>query len=307
MRKAVGRRIEQNTAGVLAVAPGAAGLLVIGLETAGGVEMDDAADVVTVDPHAKGVGGGNDGAIAGHEMLLRLVALVRAQAGVVAEAAETLANGLDGLAGGGVDNRWLRLVEEFGQGFELVFLAAPPDDAEGQVGTLEAGDEMRHVGAAQLLDNVVAHNRRGGGGKAADLGNAELLNELADPRVVRAKVMAPLADAVRLIDHQEVRREIAHGPAELAGAQALGRDVEQLQLAGRKVLEHLSPGRRREGAVDEGGGYALGAERIDLVFHEGDEGGDDQGVAGLEEGGKLVAQRLAGAGGHDNAQLVIVH
>ena len=41
-----------------------------------------------------------------------------------------------------------------------------------------------------------------------------------------------------------------------------------------------------------------------LVVHEGDEGGDDEGSAGLAgllagDGGELVAEGFAGAGGHD--------
>jgi len=40
-------------------------------------------------------------------------------------------------------------------------------------------------------------------------------------------------------------------------------------------------------------------EGIDLVLHEGDEGGDDEGDSVEEEGGELVAEGFAAAGGKD--------
>ncbi len=51
--------------------------------------------------------------------------------------------------------------------------------------------------------------------------------------------------------------------------------------------------------MDAGDAEAEGGELGGLVVHEGDEGRDDQRGAAAGEGGELVAEALAGAGGHD--------
>ena len=53
--------------------------------------------------------------------------------------------------------------------------------------------------------------------------------------------------------------------------------------------------------------YAVGLEGVDLVFHQSYEGGDDEGQAGQGDGGELVAEGLAAAGGHDDEGVAAVH
>ena len=49
-----------------------------------------------------------------------------------------------------------------------------------------------------------------------------------------------------------------------------------------------------------------GGELGGLVFHEGDERADDQGGAAAGDGGELVAEGFAGAGGHDEQDVAAV-
>ena len=49
-----------------------------------------------------------------------------------------------------------------------------------------------------------------------------------------------------------------------------------------------------------------GGELGGLVVHEGDQGADDQRGAAAGDGGKLVAEGLAGAGGHDEENVAAV-
>jgi hypothetical protein len=63
----VARRGEQQAAGGPAVAPGAAGLLVVGLERPGHALVADRPHVGLVDAHAEGVRGDHDLGLAGHE------------------------------------------------------------------------------------------------------------------------------------------------------------------------------------------------------------------------------------------------
>ena len=46
------------------------------------------------------------------------------------------------------------------------------------------------------------------------------------------------------------------------------------------------------------------ADGVHLVFHQGDQGRDDDGRSLQEEGRKLVAERLAAAGGHQHKNIV---
>ena len=82
-------------------------------------------------------------------------------------------------------------------------------------------------------------------------------------------------------------------------AQALRRDEEELQVA----VEVVDAGLARGGAVAPGVDalhreVAL-LELGHLIFHQGDQRTDHQRGAAARHGGQLVAQRLAGAGGHD--------
>ena len=75
----VARRGEQQAARGLAVAPGAAGLLVVGLDRARDALVADRPHVGLVDAHAERVGRHDDRRLAGHEAPLRLRAHARAR------------------------------------------------------------------------------------------------------------------------------------------------------------------------------------------------------------------------------------
>src|SRR5262249_24789935 len=66
-------------------------------------------------------------------------------------------------------------------------------------------------------------------------------------------------------------------------------------------LELAAPG-GGHGAVHLGDGEAVAAEAVGLVLHQRDERRDDEGGGGAAqlEGWQLVAEALAGAGGHDD-------
>ena len=68
--------VEEHDLGGLAVAPGAPGLLVVGVERLGDLGVVDPAHVVLVDAHPERGGGDDDADLAVHEALLDRVALV---------------------------------------------------------------------------------------------------------------------------------------------------------------------------------------------------------------------------------------
>ena len=103
---AVGVGVQQDGAAGLAVAAGAADLLVVGLDRGGQGDVEDGADVGLVDAHAEGDGGDDDLELAGLEVALDALADAGLEAGVVGGGAASEHGGelLGGLARGGVDD-----------------------------------------------------------------------------------------------------------------------------------------------------------------------------------------------------------
>ena len=199
---------EQDAVGGSAVAPGAAGLLIIRLYALGHVAVDDVGDVRFVDAHAEGVRGDHDGAAVADEILLILPPLLRAEPGVVARGGEAaalqqLADLLDALARGAVDDAALvaALFEQLEQRPALVLR---PQDLKAQVRPVKAGDDRHRVLQLQDADDIAAHLRRRRGGEGGQGGPPrQFLQEVENFQVARAEILPPLGDAVRLVDREQ--------------------------------------------------------------------------------------------------------
>ena len=192
-----------------AVAAGAAGLLVIGLEALGRVEMGDEAHVGLVDAHAEGDGRDHDHAFLLEEAVLVALARRGVEAGVIGQrdaalAAEPRRHLLDAAARQAIDDAGIaRDARPRGRPG-----AAPwrrPWRARGS--GCWAGRSRRRRSRASLelepLDDVAARRPVGGGGErdARHVGKALVQDrELA---VFRAEIVAPLRDAMRLVDGEE--------------------------------------------------------------------------------------------------------
>ena len=129
---------------------------------------------------------------------------------------------------------------------------------------------------------------------------------LAEGAVVGAEVVAPGADAVGLVDGDEGGLAAGEHLGEAGDADPLGRDEEEVERAGEVVAAGLCGRRRGRVGVDAGDAQTGGGELGGLVVHERDERDDDQRGAAAGDGGKLVAERLAGAGGHDKQRVAAV-
>ena len=154
-----------------AVAAGAAGLLVVGLEALRQVEVGDEADVRLVDPHAEGDGRDHDHAVLAPEALLvalaRLAVSMPAWYGSARDAlsGEQLGRLLDpSRATGGRRCRSRRHgSREEGEELPLAALALV-DDAVADVRPVEAGDEDRARRRARSRSTI---SRRVGGSAVA--------------------------------------------------------------------------------------------------------------------------------------------
>ena len=80
-----------------------------------------------------------------------------------------------------------------------------------------------------------------------------------------------------------------------------------MQFAVQVVDTGLARGGAIASGVDACDRKATSLERGHLVFHQGDQRADDQSRASARDGGKLVAETLAGAGGHDKQHVPALH
>ena len=91
-------------------------------------------------------------------------------------------------------------------------------------------------------------------------------------------------------------------------AEAFRGDEEKIECAVEVVAAGLSRVVAGEAGADSvptrggRGSLSLGG----LIVHEGDEGRDDEGCAAAGDGGELVAERFACAGGHDKEDVATV-
>src|SRR4030095_8844035 len=90
----------------------------------------------------------------------------------------------------------------------------------------------------QLGDDVRAHLRRCRRGVGVDVDRRKGVTQRAELAVLRAEVMAPLADAVRLVHREERGLRALKAFEETVHHQPLGREVEQLDTAAGYRAHH---------------------------------------------------------------------
>ncbi len=313
----VGVGDEQQAGGGLAVAAGAADLLVVRLDRLRQREVRDEPDVRAVDAHTERVGGGDDIERARLEALLHRRAFVAGHAGVVvlgapSERAQRLRDQLGVPARSGVDDRGAAAGAGLAEpllhlGRDALVLRLGPAhflDGEPQVAARESAQHLAGVRHVQPLDDLAAHGgcgRRRAGDEPLRL---QPLDEIAELEVVGPEVVAPVADAVRLIDgEQRDRQARQHLIDEPIGGEALRRDVQQLHAAGECHLfaPAILIGRQVRRQVR--GRDAARGQRLHLVRHERDERGDHERNAIEVDGGLLKTHALAAAGRRDDEHL----
>lgn len=102
--------------------------------------------------------------------------------------------------------------------------------------------------------------------------------------------MPPFGDTVGFVDSEAGDVDLGEELLELGTEEGFGGDVEEFGVALADLVEVPLVFGVAEGAVEGDGVEAEFAQLHDLVFHEGDEGRDDDGEAIEEEGGELVAE-----------------
>ncbi|EGY01901.1 hypothetical protein AZA_54302 [Nitrospirillum viridazoti Y2] len=297
--------VQHQGVGGQAIAAGAAGFLIIGFQAFGRVHVHDESDVGLVDAHAEGDGRHHHHALALDEAVLVGLAHRRVQAGMIGQGVQPLVlqpvgQRLHPGARQAIDDaRVLRMVaaDEVQQLPALIVLGR---HAIGDVGPVEAGDELPRLAQSQALHDVGLGLRVGRGRQRDARHGGETLVQHRQLQVFRPEVVAPLADAVRLVQGEQADARPVQQLQEARGDQPLRRHVQQVQIAPLARPLHIQRLAPVQGGVQVGGAHTGLPQRVHLVAHQGDQGTDDDGDARPRQGRDLETQRLAAAGGHQH-------
>ena len=303
--------IKGNATSLAAVAAGTSGLLIVSLQTFRYVVVNHEAHVRLVNAHAEGDGGHNHV----HLFLQEGVLVVGPRGGIHARMIgqgpdvvghEQFGQLLDLLAAQAINDTRLAgiLLDIFDDlTCRIVF---GPDFVE-QVGPVERRLEHGGIGHAEILLDVHLHLRSRRCRQGDQRRPADVVHDGTDAPILRAEIVAPLRNAVRLVDGIERHLDLAQERNVVLLGERFGREVEQFGPAGQHILLHLidrSPVERRVQEVGNSLVLAEGAHGIDLILHQGDQRRDDDRHAVHQQRRQLVAKALAAAGGHQHERVL---
>ena len=148
---------------------------------------------------------------------------------------------------------------------------------------------------AEPADDLVPHRLGGGRRQRQPHRHLERIRLRAQPHVVGAEVVPPLADQVRLVDGEQARLRAPQRLARLPVGELLRREEdERVRLGGRGQRGGVLA--RRLVRVEHDRVEAGGAQMRELVVLQRDQRRDDDRRPGPEQPGELVDRRLPAAG-----------
>jgi hypothetical protein len=312
----IGQAVGHPGVGWLAVAAGAAGLLVVGLDIFRQIEVRDEAHVGLVDAHAESDRGDHHDALFAQETVLVQAAHVGVESSVVGQRSDAV---LGEPAGGffnfparlAIHDPCVALVLVADKAQQLRSRVAFLDHGVADVRPVEAADEDARCAERQAFDDVAARQPVGRcrQGDARHLRIA--LVQHVERQVVDAEIVAPLAHAMRLVDGEQAEQAARVQGVELAEharrGQAFGRDIEQHQPTAQHLALDLLGFGKRQRRIQESGVHAGHFERPDLIVHQCNQRTHDHrhAMSGTVPGNRrhLVAEALAAAGGHQHQRI----
>ena len=186
----------------------------------------------------------------------------------------------------------------------LPWRRTPWCNSDPQVRTVEASDEDPCPTPEQPLDDVLPCDGVCGCREGAEAGVGEMFRKFGEATVVRPEVVAPLGDAVRLVDGKSRRTVTGQALQYVRLHEAFRRDVEQAQSTVAHTAVCLGGVRPRRRRIKRAGRHTVEAQRGYLITHQGDERRDHHGQGFGCESGKLVAHRLTRAGWHHRQHIL---
>ena len=237
---------EQQHVGALGGTAGAADLLVVGNRRGRSTEMDHEAEVRLVESHAERARGDQRFELVVLELTLQLFALVGVRtAGVGTHLMTGLAQESSGVLGSRhrerVDDAAARHVAQMAQQpAEAGTRVGQLEHAEPQGRTGEGSADRQHLPSSSELfgdvddDSLVGRRR---GGEHREIGR-QGRDELGETAVVGAEVVAPVGDAVGLVDDQHSHTGDQVGQLLIAKARVVepfGRDQQDVDFVGGEL------------------------------------------------------------------------
>ena len=295
--------IQRHRLGRQAVTPGAANLLVIAFDRLRQIGMGDPADIGLVDAHAKGNRRHHDQPVLLLKAHFDQPPRLGVHAGVViARRMARLTQGLGQHLGLGpraaIDDARLAPA---GSGKAEDLVARLVLDGKGQVdvGPVKAAQKGRGLFAVEQAGDNLGPGfliRRGGKGGQR---HAKCAAQVADPQVIGAEIMAPLADAMRLIHRDQIDIDPAQQGHGARRRQPLRRDVQQFQPP---IVQRLKDILGFLIGIARGQRPRLDPHRLQrahLIAHQGNQRRDDDGHPVTTQGRQLKTQRFPAARRHD--------
>ncbi len=162
------------------------------------------------------------------------------------------------------------------------------------------------LGEFQMELDVLGHALRCGSSQCQDGHPGQFLAQLGDAQIGGPKVVAPLRDAMGLVDSDQ--RDIhPHDPqAERLGGEPFGRHIEELHVAVDAIVQCNVQLPRRKARMNGDGRNAERPQTIDLIFHQGDERRHDDAQPLAGHCRHLIGQRLAAARRHQSQRIATV-
>ena len=231
----IARTEQQNAFARQTVAPRTPGFLIIALDVFRQIVVDDKTHVRFVDAHAERDGRADDPDIVAQKKFLMFAAFLGREAGVIrfgpdAVFVQALGHAFGCLAREAInDAAFLRTrAQKFKELIErLVF----GDDAISKIRPVETGDVRFRLVQLQMVDDVLAHAAGGGGGERHERDGRKMFSQFRNLAVFGAEIVAPFADAMRLVNGDEFYIPASQVIEKTGKHQPLGRDVEQAEFA----------------------------------------------------------------------------
>ncbi len=172
-----------------------------------------------------------------------------------------------------------------------------------EIRPVERRFEDRGIRHAEIFLNIHLHFGRGRGRERNQGRSPDFIDDRTDTPVLRTEIVAPLRDAVRLVDGIERNLDFAQKRHVVLFGQGLGCKVKQLGLAGQHVGTHLRDGRLVERRIEKMSDARIGRKHphgVDLILHQRDQRRDDDRNPVHQQRRQLVAKRFPAARGHQH-------
>src|ERR1035438_7292599 len=111
-----------------------------------------------------------------------------------------------------------------------------------------------------MVDDVIAHATGGRGGERHERNAGEIFSQFRNLAVFRTEIMAPFADAMRLVNGDKLDVPFLQVAQKSRKNQALRCDVEQTEFAVVQTTQPFTAFARRERRIQKGRGDGAGLQ-----------------------------------------------